>query len=151
MKMKWNWGSKLLVAMIMFMLLIIGLVYMSMQQTFHLVENDYYPKALEYQDRIDKTQSANDLEEKVTIENLGEEVLVTFQPAFRSLEISGTIEFYRPSDRSLDISIPIKTDTAGRQLCDIRSMQKGKYLVKLDYEAGGKGYYQEESIYLKMQ
>lgn len=151
MKIKWHWGSKLLVAMILFMLLIITLVYMSMRQTFHLVENDYYPKALVYQDRIDKTQNAIKLDEKVLIENIGEEVVMTFQPAFHSLEINGTIEFYRPSDRSMDIRLPIQTDSAGRQRCDIRSMQKGKYLVKLDYEVEGKGYYQEETIYLDRQ
>lgn len=140
-----------MVAMILFMLLLITLVFMSMRQTYHLVEKDYYPKALEYQEMIDKTQNANQLAEKVRVENLGDEVLLTFQPAFRPFDIKGTIIFYRPSDEGMDIRIPIRPDTAGRQLCDVRHMPKGKYIVKLDYEVDNKGYYQEGSIYLKMQ
>ena len=52
MRIKWNWGTGILIGIIAFMAFIIGLVYFSVQQNFDLVERDYYPKALEYQQQI---------------------------------------------------------------------------------------------------
>ena len=149
--MKWNWGTKLLVAMILFMGLIITMVFFSMRQTYDLVEKDYYPKALEYQDRIDKIRNADMLDEKVKVENLGDQVAFTFPSGLQPEEISGTIMFYRPSDQKLDLSFNISADTARRQLCDVAAIPRGKYVIKLDYETGGKGYYQEETVFLKME
>lgn len=137
-------------AMILFMALIITMVFLSMRQTYYLVEKDYYPKALEYQTRIDRMQNARMLGEKVLIENLGEQISFTFPSAFDPGAITGNIVFYRPSDGTLDLRFPIGPDTARRQLCDVASVPRGKYIVKLDYESQGKGYYQEETIFLKM-
>ena len=148
MKMKWNWGTKILVAMILFMLLLITLVFMSMRQTYHLVEKDYYPKALEYQGRIDKTRNAQQLAEKVKMEQTREAVVFTF-PSFETREIEGTITFYRPSDEGMDVRFAIQPDTSLRQVCNVSAMPPGKYIVKLDYEVDGKGYYQEESVFLE--
>jgi hypothetical protein len=150
MKMKWNWGTKLLVAMILFMGLIITMVFMSMRQTYYLVEKDYYPKALEYQTRIDKMHNVSLMDEKVKVENLGEQVSFTFPAALDPEGITGSIIFYRPSDGTLDLRFPIRPDTARRQFCDVAAVPKGKYIVKVDYESQGKGYYQEETIFLKM-
>lgn len=58
MRIKWNWGTGILIGIIAFMAFIIGLVYFSVQQNFDLVERDYYPKALEYQQQIDKEENA---------------------------------------------------------------------------------------------
>lgn len=150
MNIKWNWGTKILVAMILFMSLLIGFVIMSMNQTFYLVEKDYYPKALEFQGMIDKVNNAKQLSEKIKIENLGSEVRFTFQDVFEPKEISGNIVFYRPSDKDKDVNVIIKLDTALKQVYNVSGMLKGKYILKIDYQVGEKGYYQEESIMLNM-
>jgi len=150
MKIKWNWGTKLLLAMILFMLLLLTFMVLSIKQSYYLVEKDYYPRALEYQQKLDKINNVKSLGEKVLIENLGEHILFTFQHQFIPGEITGDIVFYRPSDGRMDKTFTIQPDTAGLQLCNVRSMPKGKYIVKLDYEVGGTGYYQEETLFLKM-
>lgn len=151
MKIKWNWGSKILLAMILFMTLLILLAFLSMNQNYDLVEKDYYPKALEYQNKIDKIQNSKALDENVKVENMGNQIQFTFQQSFNSREIKGSIIFYRPSDKRMDVSFPIQTDTSGIQICNVTDLQKGKYIVKIDYEVDGKGFYQEETILLKMQ
>jgi hypothetical protein len=151
MKINWHWGTKLLVAMILFMLLLITMVYMSMQQTYHLVERDYYPKALEYQDRIDKTSNADKLGEKVRIDQSDGIIYFTFPASLDPGKVRGSIMFYRPSDESMDLTFSIAPDTSGRQACNLVAVPKGKYIVKIDYEADGAGYFQEETLLLKMQ
>ena len=72
MKIKWHWGTGILIAIILFIGLMITLVFLSSRQEFHLVEKDYYPKALEYQQQIDKEQNSLKLSEKVLVKNTGE-------------------------------------------------------------------------------
>ena len=52
--MKWNWGTKLFIFTALFMIFMVILAVLSFRQDLHLVENDYYPKALEFQKKIDK-------------------------------------------------------------------------------------------------
>jgi hypothetical protein len=150
MNIKWNWGTGILIAIIAFMGFMAFMVYQSTRQNFDLVERDYYPKALEYQQKIDKITNARELTEKVTLKESGDAVEVVFQSFFSPEDVQGTIVFYRPSNKQMDLSFPISLDTARTQYCSIVNLAKGKYIVKVDYEAGGKKYYQEESILLKM-
>jgi len=150
MKIKWNWGTKILIAMILFMVLLLTFVFLTTQQTYHLVEKDYYPKALEYQGKIDKINNAKALDEKVRIEKEGDLVKIKFQSFFNFSKVIGQIVFYRPSDTDSDIAFPIKLDSSGMQLVNSTNMLMGKYIIKIDYEIDGKGYFQEESILIKM-
>jgi len=148
MKIKWNWGTGILLAIIIFMLFMILLVFQTMRQNFDLVEKDYYPKALEYQQQIDKEQNARKLEEKVKIKNTGEYLEINFQSFFNPDEITGKIIFYKPSDKSGDIIEDIKLDTTGCQKFPVNRLQKGKYILKVDYQVEGVEYFQEETIFI---
>ena len=103
MKIKWNWGTGILLAIIIFMSFIFSMVYFTTRQNYDLVEKDYYPKAIEYQQQIDKEQNAKNLQEKVRVNNRGDYVEVRFQPFFKYSDISGQITFYRPSDKKGDV------------------------------------------------
>ena len=150
MKIKWNWGTGIVIAIILFMAYIMTLVFMGSRQKFDLVEKDYYPKALEYQQQIDKEQNAKSLTEKVKVENQGDRLLVTFQSIFNSGDISGNYTFYRPSDVHGDIRVEIKPDTAGCQYLDLRELKKGKYILQIDYNVKGKSYFQEQPVFVRM-
>lgn len=150
MKIKWHWGTKLLVGMILFMLLLLTFVFLSVRQEFDLVEKDYYPKALEYQEKIDKTNNAENLNEKLTVENKGEFIWVSFPSVFSPEDIKGQVVFYRPSGKKDDVAFEIKPDSNGVQLFSVESMLRGKYIIKIDYFVGGTGYYQEETVLINM-
>ena len=146
MNIKWNWGTKLVIAIIAFVSFMIGLGYMTTLQSYDLVEKDYYPQAQVHQQQIDKTRNAKGLLEKIKVENNGDHLRFYFQKAFKPDSISGTIYFYRPAGEAYDFQIPIHPDTSGMQEYPTAGMQKGKYIIRFDYEALGKSYYQEETI-----
>lgn len=148
--MKWNWGTKLFIAIVLFMGFMIVLFIMTLNQDYDLVEKDYYPKALAYQHTIDKESNARALGERVKVENAGENVVFTFQDDFDPDSITGNIYFYRPSDRNGDDSIPIRLDSARCQVYNTANLLKGKYIVKIDYRANGKSYFQEQTILIRM-
>ena len=105
---------------------------------------------LEYQQQIDKEQNARLLAEKVMVENTGPAIRLTFQEMFEPSGISGTVTFYRPSDKSGDIVYEISLDSAGIQQFNTATLQDGKYILKIDYRVGGKLYFQEEPVYINI-
>ncbi len=149
MQIQWNWGTKLFVASGLFALLLIGFFYLMISQSYDLVERDYYPKALEYQQRIDATMNAGLLSEDVKVEVDGDIVRFTFQPFFDPEGLDGNIVFYRPSEAAKDISIPVEPDSSNEQVYPVMNLFKGKYMVKIDYSCEGKKYYQESALFIE--
>jgi hypothetical protein len=149
MKINWNWGTKLFIATAIFMLFLLGLVYMTTLQDRSMVEDEYYQKSMVYQEMIDKKNNAKQLEQQIQI-NLGSEYLsIVFQDNFNPESISGEIKIYRPSDIKLDIQIPIKLDSTRSFHFPKNKLTKGKYIVKIDYKVGEKGYYQEQVVFVE--
>lgn len=142
--MKWNWGSKLLIAIIIFMSFIFVLVYLSTQNDIFLVEKDYYPKGLKYQDRIDEIANAKPLRNNFKMLQLENDVAVTF-PEIKP--DTGTITFFRPSGTSYDLIYQIEMDTANTMHFPKSKFIKGKYLVKIYWSESEKGYYYEKPFY----
>jgi hypothetical protein len=150
MKINWNWGTGILIGIILFMLFIIGLVYIAVKQDFDLVEKDYYPKALEYQQQIDKEGNARSLAQSVNVENQEGQIILTFQPFFIPQDISGSIIFYRPSDKKSDLRFEIEPDSLGQQKIALSLLETGKYILQIDYQVKDKAYYQEGPVYINM-
>ncbi len=148
--MKWNWGTKLLIGMIAFMLFLIVFFVSMMRQTFYLVEKDYYPKGLEYQQRIDKIENAKQLGERIQLDNSGNYLVFTFPSVIVAEETNGNIVLYRPSDGTQDISMTIKLDSLNQHIFPVEDVLKGKYIAKIDYAYNEKGYYEEIPVLIKM-
>jgi len=151
MRIKWNWGTKLFIFTAAFMLFLITFFILMSMQTTNLVEKDYYPKALEYQQHIQKNNNTKLLEEKVQIENRGEYIEFKFQSFFTPDSLSGNIVLYRPSGSENDIKIPIQANSAGLQYFPVKDLIKGNYIVKIEYYYEDKGYYQEYPVFVKMK
>lgn len=148
MKINWNWGTGLFIGASLFILMIGVFAYFMFKENSDLVEKDYYPKALVYQQRIDKLNNTALLTEKAKVEIVDQHVLLRFPAEFIPDSISGIVTFYRPSAVSGDVNVPIKADTAGVMLFPVSKLVKGNYVVKIDYSYLNKGYYQEESLYV---
>ena len=144
MNIKWNWGTKLTIAIILFMSWILFLVYLSTQYPIDLVEEDYYPKGLKYQERIEEIRNARPFFKMVKTFQENDFVVVTF-PDIRP--DTGTITFYRPSDIHLDRVYDIRTDSTQKMSFPKKEFRKGKYYLKIYWEENGKAYYIEKPFY----
>jgi hypothetical protein len=149
MKIKWNWGTKLFIWTALFMLVLMTFVFLSTKQTFFLVEKDYYPKGLEYQQKIDKMNNTSQLEEKIKVDNNMTFILLTFPKIMQPENIQGTIVFYRPSDGDKDIGVAINPDSLSHQSIPTDDLIAGKYIIQFDYSYKGVDYYQEETLFIK--
>ncbi len=149
MKIKWNWGTGLFISIVLFMSFILIMVYNIVQVNFDLVEDDYYPQAIVYQQKIDKTINANKLDKHIKINQTDEFVQVVFQDFFQPELLSGEVFFYRPSVENKDLHLPIKLSEDRTIQIPISELIKGRYVVKIDYKYLDTPYYQEINFYLK--
>jgi len=135
MKIKINWGTGIVIAMILFMVFILQFVYrISVYDKYdhHLVADDYYKDELKYQEQIDKEENANKLIENVKIIKTDSGLNIVFPKEFESGKISGEIKFLRPSNIKLDIKkkIELLTNTF---FIPRKQLVSGKYNIIVDW------------------
>lgn len=142
-----NWGYKIAFGLAGFVALIGYLVVRSVQQDdIHLVAKDYYKKEIAYQQEIDKMSNTASDQVKPDIDYRPQQNKVAI--SFKQAKVEGVITFFRPSDERMDFSLPIDFDSANMQTIDIAGKQKGLWKVKIEWKAGDKSYYSEESLVL---
>ena len=144
-KIKWNWGTKLALFIIAFIVFILILVYQTTKYDVNLVEKDYYPKGLVYQQRIDAIDNAN---------SIGADFLVTQNNNNLMFAISnivadsGSVLFFRPSNTSLDMLYDL-TSIDSVMILPVSNFENGKYKVKTNWWKDGVEYYIEKTYVVK--
>jgi len=141
-----SWGTKIAILYISFIILIIGMVVLSMQQKVELVSDDYYANELVFQNKINETNNANGLSETVTHHIYNNTLTVILPIDFKDKKLTGNIEFYCPSDKSKDLRLPIQLNNDLEQSIDLKKLSKGMYKMKVEWFTGKTGYLTEETI-----
>jgi len=146
MKIKWNWGTKLTLFIILFMLLILSFVYRSFQRDVNLVEKDYYPKGLQYQQRIDEMKNARMFEPQIIVEQQKNK-LVLHLPIIHP--DTGNVLFFRPSGNKYDVTRVMPHDSIDQMQFENKLFKKGHYGLKVYWEESGKKFYVEKGFYFR--
>jgi hypothetical protein len=145
-KSKFNWGTGILITIILFMVITIGTVIFLMKQDVDLVASDYYDKGIQHQDQIDRVTRTNSMDEAVQINPENGFVRLVFPKSFTQKIFNGTIQFYRPSNSKKDFSLPISIDTSAQQTVSTQTLDKGYWTVKLSWTQDSIEYYKENSF-----
>jgi hypothetical protein len=146
MKIKWNWGTKLTIAIILFMSFIFTLVYLSTQNSIILVEKDYYPKGLVYQKRINSIKNAKAYHQKLEVRQARDRLTVKIPG---SSPDSGNITFYRPDQEKInDLVIAFERNKPISVSVSKNKLKKGIYVLKLSWWQKSKEHYIEEKIFI---
>jgi len=146
MKMKVNWGTGILIVIITFLLAVIAFFIFINNLDINLVEDNYYEKELAYQERIDKINNTSALPGEIKITMQPGIILIQFPGIDTTPVPIGSIWFYRPSDPKKDFTVPLQLDDSLRQVLDISKIDYGKWIMKMDWDVGGKQYYYEETV-----
>jgi hypothetical protein len=146
MNIKWNWGTKLTIAIILFMSFIFGLVYMTTKNSIILVEKDYYPKGIAYQDKIDKTRNAREFHRNMVLKEKDQQIILSIPGAIPD---SGAVVFYRPDqEKAKDYVYPLPSGAAIDLSFPKSKFKRGIYILKITWWKENKGYFIEEKIFL---
>jgi hypothetical protein len=148
MHMKFNWGTGIFIFLILFFIAIFSFVYFAFMQEVDLVEDDYYPKELNYEQQINKRNNLKKLGEQIRITQLKNHLTMVFPPSQKYNKIKGEILIYRPSDSRSDLKYKIELDSTNSQTINASKFLNGKYIVKVDWSYHELEYYQELTIIL---
>lgn len=138
----------IIIAIIIPIVLLIVFVIFSSQNTFTLVERDYYQKEINYQSQIDRKTRTNQLSQKVNIYNDDEGVVLQFPSIFLLEDINGKIIFFRPSDSNLDFDTQLDLNQDGLQTISSAHLKKGAWIVKVFWNNQQYEYYYEKRIFV---
>ena len=144
--MKFNWGTGIVLALLIMISGMIVLVSIAVRQDFDLVDNDYYQKSITYQQHIEKVGNTAALEQKIIFELSAGSLKLSFPNLENYGNYTGEIHFYSPVEARRDFSLAVKLDSTLMQIIDLKNLEKGRYQVKTDWTANGVSYYQEEEI-----
>ncbi len=145
-KSKFNWGTGILIAIIIFMAITVTTVIFLMNQKVDLVTDNYYAKEIKYQQQIDRMNRTNELGDGVAINSETNYVRIVFPKSSNEKNIKGTIQFYRPSDSAKDFTLPLILDSSYQQLVPAKILEKGYWRIKLDWTQDSLDYYKESSF-----
>ena len=149
--MKFNWGTGIFIVITMFIMAVGAFLIYTSNMDIKLVEDNYYDKELAYQDRIDKLNNTASLPWKINIVQEPGIIILQFPIMKPPVAPEGTLLLYRPSDPEKDISVPLQLKDSSRQLIDITGIDKGKWVIKLDWTMDGKEYYYEKEVFIKIK
>jgi nitrogen fixation protein FixH len=145
-----NWGTGMAALFGLFVVFMLGLVFYSATQSFHLVERDYYSKELDYQTRIEQARRTRGDPALFIWEYDKNQETVVFRCSGDSVAVeSGEIHFYRPSDSGLDFRIPVQLNSAGMMEVSAGGLSKGLWKIKASITAAGAEYYKEDILIIE--
>ncbi|MFN4233530.1 MAG: FixH family protein [Bacteroidia bacterium] len=143
-----SWGYRIAALYIGFVILVLFMVFLAMNQKIELVTPDYYAKELKFQQEIDALNNAGMLSANVQVEIQNNAVIIAFPEEMKNLEIKGEALMFRPSDSSLDISFPLELNTDGKMLLKSEKFKTGLYKLIVKWTTEGKNYQSEHTVVL---
>lgn len=143
-----NWGNKLVVVFIVFGLFIGYLVYRAVTTKYDLVSKEYYKDELRYQDKIDRIKNASKISE-IKVEQDADAVIIHLPQEQKGYTVTGDVFFYCITDDRNDYHTVLQVDSTNRQIFLKKTLQKGAYDIKINWQLGKELYYSEQKILIR--
>ena len=145
--MKFNWGYRIAAFYLLFVAGMSYLVIRSSMQRVDLVTADYYSEEIRYQDRINETRNAEGLSAPVQVSYEAGIITLRFPEELKGKRIEGTVQLYCPSNKNKDLLLSILAEDNTARIT-IPRQNTGFHQLKLNWKAGGVGYYHEKNLTL---
>jgi nitrogen fixation protein FixH len=143
-----NWGIKIILAFVAFVLFLGILIYRVYQSDMNLVSTDYYKQELAFQQQIEKLENERALVTSASIEHDPElQRLIIRFPADAEITTAELV-LYRPSDASLDLNLHLKLDPDNTQAVSTTDLTRGLWQLKLEWQDRSQSYLKQQNLYL---
>ncbi len=144
-----NWGHKITIVIILFLVVMLGMVYYASMQTNEMIDDHYYQKELEYQAVIDAQKNLMEISSNNMVSQGMREVFITFpEGTYEKLE-EGTIELLRNDSKLKDVRVEVSPNGYNRRSIPKTSLTKGMYRVRIQWSSDQKDYYKEENLFVE--
>ena len=142
-----HWGTAIAAVYTLFAASTMGFVFFALSRPVELVSADYYERSLTLDARLAAIARTDALGPRLRIDaDAGGDALAIALPADLAASARGHVTFYRPSDERADRTVPLAVDRQGRQRIPLTGLAKGRWLVRVEWTAGGLAYYREQAL-----
>jgi len=148
-KINFNWGTGILITIIVFMIITLGTVFTFMNENVDLVTDNYYEKELEYQQQIDKLNRTHNSGMDVNIEIINLNIVLTFPDSIKTGKINGNVFLYRPSDSKYDGKLPLQINENGQMIISTKELMIGFWKVKVEWSVDNDSFFSENSLFIQ--
>ncbi len=146
--MKFNWGTGILIFLILFLTASAVFIIFAMRQDVNLVHKDYYEKGVDYTEQMNVNARSKPLADKVEPTVLEDFIQFYFKDSIASVIDSGKVYLYRPSDSKLDLiyELSVQNDIC---LIPVENLVKGRYIAKISWYTKGLKFEVEKSVNIR--
>jgi nitrogen fixation protein FixH len=144
-----RWAIGLIVAFGVFGAGLCVMVVASVTKNVDLVTDNYYEKGLRHEQQIQTVKRTQTLAEQVSMATGNNVVALSFPDRFPPAMVKGEVLLYRPSDRRLDVAVPVRLDSVGQQRIPTGGLERGLWKVQLSWTYRGVNYYSEQPMILR--
>ena len=143
--MKFNWGTGILIFLILFLIAAGLFIAFAMRQSVELVDEDYYERGVDYSTQMEVEKRSAAYQEAILAIQLDGALQISITDSIAVKCDSARIQLYRPSDNQLDLNI--KYDPGrGALVIPGEKLVPGRYILTLSWYSGGLKYEADRSI-----
>jgi nitrogen fixation protein FixH len=142
------WPIAIIAFFVVFITFILSFIAFAARQKVELVRSDYYDEEMRFQQQLDRLNRTHPINAQiaVTYDASQQRLTVTLPAAHARHTVTGRIQFYRPSDASLDQDIPLAVNADGVQQVDTKTLRAGLWKVRVSWKADDQEYFFGQSI-----
>ena len=137
--MKFNWGTGILIFLIIFLIACAGFIIFAMRQDVNLVYKDYYEKGVNYTDQMDVNARSKPYYNSVQTQLYTDFLSIDFDASLAAKIDSGSVILFRPSSSKLDVSLPLLITENSLKISK-ENLISGRYILKLFWYSDGLKY-----------
>ncbi len=146
---KLNWGVGIVITIACFIgFIMFFVIKMSTDKKYDhdLVTEEYYKQELAYQDQIDAQQNSARLAKNIQVEVTAEGIQILFPSEKQN--IKGEVNLYRPSNKKLDLEIPISLENQ-QMLIPAEKLVEGKYKLSINWKSNKTTYLYKKDLQIR--
>lgn len=134
--MKFNWGTGILIFLIIFLLACAAFIIFASRQQENLVHKDYYEKGVDYSQQMNVDKRSKPYAHSFGTKSTDQFFVVDIDEVLVSKIDSGTIHMFRPSDKTKDIKTTFNKDDkilSPQFQFDKKALLNGRYILKFTW------------------
>lgn len=143
--MKFNWGTGILIFLIVFLLAAAAFIIFAMRQDVNLVHKDYYEKGVDYTEQMNVISRSEPYNEKITLKQDETGLLIAIDSALASTIDSGKVLMFRPSGSKQDLEFLLEKPV-GNVFVSADKLIDGRYILKSQWFTGGTRFETEQTV-----
>jgi len=140
------WPCGLLTAFALFFIGMGTVVTIAVTHQEDLVSPNYYENELNFQRQLDSAARAHQAGADIRYDADKRSLVIALPPAQAGKKVSGTIQLYRANAPEKDRTLDLQPGRDGTQTLNVAQFATGPWLLRVNWQADGQGYYLEQKF-----